>query len=190
MLKALEHWPPRNQVVTGIIAATCVFLVVFVMMRVVSEPIEEESSHDVIDLEFAWTSDKMKTILDDWGEDLIEAEIQATYLDFVFLVAYGTVLAGFSLLISRAFKEELLGYLGFRFVIISYIASLFDAIENVNLLLVLYFPDSFPAFAPLLASICATIKFAMILCTAGYILFGSLILGFRKLRKELKSAKN
>ncbi|MHA2270379.1 MAG: hypothetical protein ACXACI_00860 [Candidatus Hodarchaeales archaeon] len=184
MLDKLEAWPSQKNLIIAIVAAACSFLIFFLLMRIASEPIQADSSYDVYDLEFAWTSDKMETILDDWGDDLIEREIWATYLDFGFLVAYGTLLAGLSLLFGRAFQEEMLGSLGVRFVLVSYLASLFDALENINLLLVLHFPDSFPAFAPFLASICATIKFALVACAIVYILIATLVYGGRKLKEK------
>ncbi|MFW9915932.1 MAG: hypothetical protein ACFFGZ_10020 [Candidatus Thorarchaeota archaeon] len=184
MLEKLEVWPSQRNLIIAIVAAACSFLIFFLLMRAVSEPIQADSSYDVYDLEFAWTSDRMETILDDWGDDLIEREIWATYLDFGFLVAYGTLLAGLCLLLGRAFQDEMLGSLGFRFVLVSYVASLFDALENINLLLVLHFPDSFPAFAPLLASTCATIKFSLVACVIAYILIATMMYGGRRLREK------
>ncbi|MFQ5976595.1 MAG: hypothetical protein ACE5OZ_00520 [Candidatus Heimdallarchaeota archaeon] len=186
MIRKLESWPSRKQIDAAIVVAIVSLLIIFILMQVVSEPIQTESSYNVLDLEFAWTSEKMNTILDDWGNDLIEREIWATYFDFGFLVAYGTLLAGLSLRFGRLFKEEKLGYLGYRFTIISYIASGFDAIENFSLLWVLHFPKSYPNFTPLLASICATIKFTLIICTVAYILIASLT--YAKLKLTVRSS--
>lgn len=144
MIGKLDTWPSRKHTIAAIVAATVSFLIIFILMRAVSESIQAKSSYTVLDLEFAWTTEKMNIILDDWGNDLIEREIWAICLDFGFLVAYGTLLAGLTLLLGRSFKGERLGYLGYRFTAISYIASGFDAIENFSLLWVIHFPKDIP----------------------------------------------
>ena len=60
----------------------------------------------------------------------------------------------------------------------------FDAIENINLLLMLSSPSSFPSFAPLVASICATIKFGLIIATILFWVIGLVYSAIKRILQE------
>ncbi|MFX1513870.1 MAG: hypothetical protein ACFFCQ_14900 [Promethearchaeota archaeon] len=180
MLGRLHTQPSQKYVKIGTLIAIGFFMVFYILMRVVSADID--SSYDVFDLEFAWTTEKIDKILTDWGQDSVDKMILATWIDFGFLLAYGTSLAGLSLLVARRYnEEEKARNIGYTSVVGSYLASGFDALENVNLLIILYpFPNSYPDFAPLLASISAVVKFTLVILTIIYIIIGFLFQLFRK----------
>jgi hypothetical protein len=184
VLERLETWPSKKHVVRITVTALCAFLVFYILMQMASQPLRDDSPYDTIDLEFAWDSDRMDTILEDWGDELIDHEIQVTYLDFGFLAAYGTLLAGLSLLVARSVKRERLGGIGLWAVIVSYASAVFDTMENILILMVLYSPDSYPTWIPFLISICASVKFTFVICAIAYIVTGAIVLGYDLVRVD------
>ena len=143
-------------------------------MRILGSDVEE-SEYDVIDLEFAFNSERMDKILDTWGNELIEKELFVTYIDFLFLIAYGTLLASICLILSRSTNNVNAKNIGMWFVFISYSASIFDLMENVFLIIILSNPSNYPRFAPFIASVFASIKFFLIFIVLLYIIVVGLL---------------
>ncbi len=181
MLQILNTKPSQKYVKYGTLIALIFFIVFFLLMRVVTAPVAEDSSYDIFDLEFAWDSETTDQILADWGQDNVDKMILGTLLDFGFLLAYGALLADLSLLVARSYDIQEKGRtIGLRFVILSFAAAGFDVIENNFLLQILYsYPNSYPDFAPFLASVCAVVKFTLVILAIGYIIIGFLFKRFR-----------
>lgn len=156
-IKKLEKTPSHNIVLilTGIAAIATV--IIYILMR----PIET-SSYGTLDLEFAWTVNRINAIFDAWGSKLINQELNNTLLDYGFLVTYSSFFAGLTLLLTRKLLSGQIRLIGFYMTLASFVAAIFDAIENLNLILMLTSPNNFPSFSPPLASICATIKFGLL----------------------------
>ncbi len=162
-IRKLENTPPRNIVilVTGVSAISSI--VIFLLMRPVEAALKAASRYGVMELEFAWTVEQIERIFGTWTEDLITQELAVTYLDYGFLIAYSTFLAGITLLIVRKMLSGQIQLIGLYMTIVPFIAALFDAIENVNLILMLSSPSNFPTFSPFLASLFATLKFGLLI---------------------------
>jgi hypothetical protein len=157
-IRKLEETPPQNIVILFTWIAAVFTIIISILMIPT-----EISSYNVFDLEFAWTVTRINTIFDTWGPNLIAQELNRTILDYGFLVAYSTFFAGLTLILTRKLLFDKIRLIGLYMTLASYVAALFDAIENVNLLLMLSSPNNFPSFAPLLASICATLKFGILI---------------------------
>lgn len=157
-----------------------------IVMAPIEEHLTTNSPYGVLDLEFMLTSSQADAILTAWGSIGIEKEIFVTYVDMGFLVSYSTFIAFLNLILIRscvkksifANSQKIPIIIGFVF---PYIAAFFDFIENINLLIVLQNPTSFPLFAPLLATIFATIKFGLLIIS---ILFSLLLLIRRLIPKS------
>ncbi len=164
----LETTPsPRKLVLLSAISG--IFsLVLFILMRPVETALKQASSFGVIELEFAWTIEQINTIFDAWGPELINQELMVTFIDFGFLISYSFFLGGLSLLITRKVRNQRIHLVGYVMVIVSFLAAVFDAIENINLILMLSSPNEFPNFSPFVASLCATIKFGLIILVILY----------------------
>jgi hypothetical protein len=156
----------ESRLLTVLTTISLIFtFLIYLLMRPIELDLTTQTAYGVIDLEFAWNIEQMETILSSWGEELIAKEINAVLLDFGFLIVYSLSLFGVTLLLTKAGTFTNLTHLGYYFAILPFIAAGFDFIENVNLLLILTSPSSFPSFAPLFASICAALKFALIAIT-------------------------
>ncbi|MHA1541820.1 MAG: hypothetical protein ACTSQH_02455 [Candidatus Hodarchaeales archaeon] len=146
--------------------------VIFLLMRPVEAELKSLTPYGVMELEFAWTVTQIDSILTAWGNSLISKEIGVTLLDFGFLVFYSTTMAGVTIILTRKIFQETLNTWGYTIAMVPFLAAIFDVIENVNLLLMLTSPSSFPTFSPFLASICAMIKFSLLGLTAIFWLVG------------------
>ena len=151
--------------IIGLITIISVVLtvIIYFLMRPIELELTTQTAYGIIDLEFAWNVEQIDQILASWGEELILREFHAVLLYFGFLVGYSLSLAGVTLLLTKSGVFGSWNDVGYYFTLIPFLAAIFDFVENVNLLLILNSPSSFPSFAPLAASICATIKFGLII---------------------------
>ncbi len=146
--------------------------IIFLLMRPVEIELKSLTPYGVMELEFAWTITQIDIIFTAWGNSLILKEIGVTLLDFGFLVFYSTAMAGLTIILTRKIFQGTMNSWGYKIALVPFLAAIFDVIENVNLILMLTSPSSFPAFAPFVASTCAMIKFSFLGVTAIFWLIG------------------
>jgi hypothetical protein len=183
-MKWLEHLAtsPRRKIIVGVIIASFVSLIISaVLMQILESPVKLATSYGILDLEFAWNAATANIILTAWGTTYIPYEILGTYTDFVFIPSYATFMAGLTLLLTRRFSGQT-QTLGFMLVIAPFVAGLLDVVENLHLLIMLGSPTTITDSIPLIASICASIKFALIIITIVYFFIGLIIQGIREAR--------
>ena len=162
-IKKLEKTPSQNILIilTGIGAIASI--IIWMLMRPTEAALKSASPYGVMELEFAWTVEQINQIFGAWTDDLLVQELNVTLLDYGFLVAYSIFLACITLLLSRKLLSGRIQLVGLYMALIPFVAALFDAIENLNLILMLSSPTNFPSFSPLLASIFASLKFGLII---------------------------
>jgi hypothetical protein len=127
----------------------------------------------ILDFEFASSSARAAQIIAEWGPKGHSAARLSLWLDYGYMISYGTffTLAGFA-------TRDLARRRGWRRLaatggVVPYFAggaALFDAGENVALLLTLggHGGES----APLFATVCSSIKFALITTAILYVIVG------------------
>jgi hypothetical protein len=135
-------------------------------------------SYGVLSFEFAATPARVTAMLATWGPDGIRAAKWNTWLDYLFMPAYATLFA-LSVLwaVPRGQGGRLAG-LGRLLAWGQWLAALFDAAENVGLLMTLYRAPATPW--PQLACACAAVKFLLLGAGLIYTLAGLL----RRVRKR------
>jgi hypothetical protein len=126
----------------------------------------------MVPFELTGGQDRANEILSEWGEDGQDAARESLWIDFGFLLAYGTFLT-LALAAIRDLSRERgwsrLVAIGGIVVAFGALAAAFDAAENVCLLLTL--EGSSTAF-PLLATIFAACKFVLLILAIAYLLAG------------------
>ena len=159
---------------TGVILLiTCIGVLIFLLINQLifaSLPIEVPS-YGILDFEFAWTASQISIIFTAWGSDGMILHANGIYWDFLYILGYGSLIAGLILLISRKLsgKIQLIGlYLTFT----PFLAGIFDCIENILLLTMLNNPSGFSPSIPLIAGIMAAIKFSILLIGIAFFLLG------------------
>ncbi|MDX6610167.1 MAG: hypothetical protein QOF85_2092 [Solirubrobacterales bacterium] len=126
----------------------------------------------MIPFELTGGQDRADEILAEWKEDGQDAARESLWIDFGFLVAYGSFLT-FALAAVRDLARERdwhrLAAIGGVVVSFGALGAAFDALENVCLLLTL---DRAGAAFPLLATIFAACKFILLIAAIAYLAAG------------------
>ena len=145
-------------------------LILFAVFRVLDAPLRTAAApNGIVSYELAGTPAAAQSILDSWDA---RAQLFAAFglgLDYLFMPTYALALSlGILLAAGRhagAFAK-LGAWLGWG----ALVAPLFDAVENFALWQ--FMLGDFQALWPRLASICATVKFVLLLLGLAYALIG------------------
>jgi hypothetical protein len=124
----------------------------------------------IVPFELTGGQDQADEIMGEWGEKGQDAARESLWIDFGFLIAYGTFLT-LALAATRDLARRRdwrrLASIGGGVVYFGALCAGFDALENVCLLLTL---DDAGAALPLLATIFAACKFAFLAGAIAYLL--------------------
>jgi hypothetical protein len=124
----------------------------------------------IVPFELTGSQDRADEILAEWGEEGQDAARESLWIDFGFLIAYGTFLT-LALAATRDLAKRRdwrrLAAIGRVVVFFGAICAGFDALENACLLLTL---GGAGAAFPLLATIFAACKFAFLAAAIAYLL--------------------
>lgn len=157
----------RGLITSGI--ATLIFLLA---MSPAENRMQETGGPGMVPFELTGGQDRADEILSEWGEEGQDAARESLWIDFGFLLAYGTFLT-LALLAVRDLARERsrrrLAAIGGIVVSFGALGAAFDALENICLLLTL--ADAGAAL-PLLATIFAACKFLLLVAAIAYLLGG------------------
>lgn len=157
----------RWMVVAGI--ATVALLLA---MAPADERMQDTGGPGIVPFELTFGQERADEILAEWGEKGQDAARESLWIDFGFLVAYGALLT-LALAATRDLARERgwsrLAATGRFAVWFGALAAAFDALENICLLLTV---DGAGAAFPVLASIFASCKFALLAAAIAYLLAG------------------
>jgi len=135
--------------------------------------LEHTGGPEIVGFEFAATKARANQILTEWGPKGRRIAHLSLIVDYAYMLSYGAffTLAGLATRdLARARDWPRLASAGAILPFFAAAAAMFDAIENVFLLLVLGGHGG--EFAPLIATICSSIKFTLIAVAIGYVLCG------------------
>jgi hypothetical protein len=156
----------------GLIASGIATVLLLLAMSPAEDRMTDTGGPGMIPFELTGGQHRADEILAEWGEKGQDAARESLWIDFGFLLAYGTFLT----LALRAVRDRAgerhwgrLHTLGGTVVWFGAIGAAFDALENVCLLLTL---DGSGAAFPLLATTFAACKFALLAMAIAYLLVG------------------
>jgi hypothetical protein len=155
--------------------ALILFGIATVAFTVILELIDPSHSHGptILDFEFARTPQRAAQIVAEWGVKGRSAAHLSLVLDYGYMLSYGLffALAGFAIRdTARARGWRRLSAAGVIVPFLAVAAAMFDASENVALLLTLAGRGG--SFAPPFATVCSAIKFTLIGVAILYVLCG------------------
>lgn len=171
-IKELSDFPQDKKLKITTLVSLVFAIAIFLLMLPVETELKSLTPYGVMDLEFAWTVSQINKIFSTWGNSLIMKELGVTLLDFAFLVYYSIFMAGVTLILTRRVFSGVLHSWGYKVTLVPFLAAFFDVVENLNIIFMLISPYSYPVFAPLLVSICATVKFTLLGITIIFWLLG------------------
>jgi len=166
----------------GLIAAGIATLLLLWAMAPLEDRMQANGA-GVVSFELSGGQDRADEILAEWGEDGRDAARDQLWIDYAFMLAYGTFLglaaAAVRDLCRRRNLQRLTG-IGTVAIWLGPLAAGFDALENACLLLTL---DGAGAAFPLLATIFAVCKFTLLAGAIAYLIAG-IASGIRWLRPQ------
>lgn len=147
-------------------------MVLLLAMSPADERMQDTGGPGIVPFELTGGQDRADEILSEWGKDGQDAARESLWIDFGFLIAYGTFLT-----LALAAIRDLARERGWRRlaavggVVVSFgaLVAAFDAIENICLLLTI---EGAGAAFPLLATIFASCKFILLATAIAYLLAG------------------
>jgi hypothetical protein len=156
----------------GLIASGLATVLLLLAMSPSDERMKDTGGPGIVPFELTGGEDRADEILAEWGEEGQDAARESLWIDFGFLLAYGTFLS-----LALAATRDLARHRGWsRLAAVGAIAvsfgalgAAFDALENICLLLTL---DGAGAGFPLAATIFAGCKFAFLAAAIAYLLVG------------------
>ncbi|MHA1975086.1 MAG: hypothetical protein ACTSW1_19025 [Candidatus Hodarchaeales archaeon] len=178
-VEQLSEYPAQKNLKRLTIISLVMMIITWVLMTIAT--LKNTTIYNVMSLEFAWSVQQMDLILQTWGNEIIQGELVGTIFDFGFLVSYSVFIACITLMITRKVLPEPKQRMGYYLTVVPFVAALFDAIENINLLLMLSSPGSYPEFSPFMASLFASMKFTLLIIV---ILFDIIVLIWCKVLKK------
>jgi hypothetical protein len=159
----------------GLIASAIAALALLGAMQPAEQRMRDTGGPGIVPFEVTGGQDRAEEILSEWGSDGQDAARESLWIDFGFLVAYGTFLtlalaATRDLARKRAWAR--LAAIGAVVVWFGALGAGFDALENTCLLLTL---NGSGAAFPLLATVFASVKFVLLAAAIAYLVAGLLM---------------
>lgn len=156
----------------GLIATGIATVVLLLAMSPAEGRMTDTGGPGMVPFELSGGQDRADEILAEWGEDGQDAARQSLWIDFGFLLAYGTFLTlALASVHDLARQRDWRRFAAIGRIVISFgaLGAAFDALENVCLLLTLGGAGAAP---PLLATIFAACKFILLTVAIAYLLAG------------------
>jgi hypothetical protein len=147
--------------------------VAFTVILELGDPSQVSHGPTILDFEFAGSRARAAQITAEWGARGRNAAHLSLVLDYGYMLSYGLffALAGFATRnLARARGWRRVAAAGVVVPFFALAAAVFDAVENVALLLTL--AGNGGSFAPPLAAVCSSIKFTLIAIAILYVLGG------------------
>jgi len=152
----------------------CIFfglsIAIIVFFGAIGAPMQTpEAPMGILSFEFAWTHGIAMGMVKSWGD---HARLIAAFglgFDFLFMPIYALAVS-FGVLLAKGRRSERFANMGVWMGWLAFVAPLFDAVENYGLMHSLMTQDV--SLWPFIASVCASIKFALILAGIAYGVIG------------------
>ena len=176
---------PKTWVVLSVTGMGLVIFLLINRLIFASLPIEVPS-YGILDFEFAWTKSQITIIFNAWGPEGMVLHATGIYWDFLYIIGYGSLIAGLILLLSRQLSGKI-QLIGLYLTLSPFLAGIFDCIENLLLLAMLKNPTEFSAALPMLAGIMAAIKFGLLLIGIGFFLVGLILWPVSLIKRNKKN---
>jgi hypothetical protein len=150
-------------------------VLLFLAMAPAEDRLQDTGGPGIVSFELTGGEDRADEILGEWGDEGQDAARESLWIDFGFLIAYGTFLT-LALAATRDLAAER-GWQGLaragRIVApFGALGAAFDALENTCLLLTL---DDAGSVYPLLATVFAACKFVLLAVAIAYLLVGLVV---------------
>lgn len=170
-LGKLKEFPKDKTLILITIITFVPFILVTILVFCINEyRLETTTGYGVLNFELAWTPEMINKIFTAWGPDEMKRQALVTYIDYLYIPFYGLFGAECILLASRKKLTGSIQKAGLFITLTPLAAGMFDAVENVNLLLMLSDETYARSFCPFFASLCATFKISFLVAGGSFLL--------------------
>ena len=153
-------------------------------MRKIDARLMENPPHNgIVSFELAWNASEAVKMIDAWGPELSLLAGKSIRLDFLFIPAYVLLFFSVTMLLARLTSGPLRRIIRFA-AYLPIVSGIADVTENIFLLLVLKSSRNIPAPYPLVASSCASVKFALLAVVVCFWVIAIAAFIFRKIGKK------
>ena len=145
----------------------------WVVLAVIEQQLKDTGGPGILEFEVAGSLKDANQMLAEWGDHGRDLATLSLWVDFAFMASYGSffALAAFATRDhARARGLRKLSGAGAFAPYFAIAAALFDLAENIALLLVVGGRGG--SAAPVLAAVCASFKFLLIVLAIAYVLWG------------------
>jgi hypothetical protein len=160
------------------------FLIFILINILVFQPLGQiVQGKSILDFEFAWVPEQVTVIFASWGEEGMILQTIGVFWDYLYIVGYVSFAFSGVLLVAR----ELSGRwqtIGLFVSVISVLAGIFDAIENILLLVMLNVPSTVISIIPATTGIMATLKFGGIFIALIYFIPGLIAVVIKMIKNK------
>ena len=156
----------------GLVVSGFATLALLLALAPADQRLQDTGGPGIIPFELTGGETRAEEILDEWGEAGQDAARESLWIDYGFLIAYGTLLTlAIAATRDRARRLGWRRLAGIGRVVLPFgaLGAAFDALENTCLLLTL---DGAGSAYPLLATVFASIKFALLTVAIAYVAAG------------------
>jgi hypothetical protein len=167
----------------GLWIAGSAMLALFALLASIDLRIQDTGGPGIVEFEFAASEERVAETLGEWGDEGTDDARLSLWLDYAYMLSYASFLALAVIAAREAAARrgwEGLARAGAVLVLFPVAATAFDALENAGLLVAL--DRNGGDLAPLLAAICAAIKFALAGTAILYLLVTLTRIGISRLR--------
>ncbi len=178
-LEKLKGFPKYKTLLIATLISSIPFIVLTLVFILNELRLMHVVGFGVLDFELAWTPDVIATIFSNWGALEMQQQTLITYIDYIFILAYVMFGAECVLIVSRKLEGKL-QEIGLILTFAFLLAGIFDAVENINLLIMLNNAGSFEAYNPFFASLCASFKIGSLGAGMGFLYIASMTLILKK----------
>jgi hypothetical protein len=157
----------------------------FFVLGAIDIRIQDTGGPGILEFEFSASEERVAETVVEWGDQGTDDARLSLWLDYAFMLAYASFLALSVAAVRDASRRrgwDGLAAVGAVLVFFPPAAAAFDALENAGLLVAL--DGNGGDLAPLLAAICAGIKFALIVTAIAYLLGTLSRIAFSRSRSE------
>jgi hypothetical protein len=157
----------------GLIAAGVLAAALGIYLFAIDPAREATGNPSIVDFEFAWSEEGVEEIVAEWGTEGEDAARLSLIVDFAFMLAYGAFLTLAALAtrtLAAARGRRRLAAAGTVAIPAAAAAPLFDAIENIWLLIAL--DGQGGDLPPRVAGVSASIKFGLTAIATVYVVAG------------------
>ena len=180
-LDKLKETPKTRVLLIMFIAGFILFLIInFTVFQPLGAAV---TGYNILDYEFAWTPEKVIIIFATWGTNGMNLQAAGVYWDFLYIIGYGSFAFSGVLLVARQLSGKWKIY-GLYVSFIAILAGLFDVIENIFLLVMLYESSSIISILPVIVGIMATMKFSALLIALLYFVVGLVVVIIQMVRNK------